>query len=100
MFLKEISFKIAKGTFQGKSLQHSLFAHSFTALKVSRKFSILGTKCRISSVTRQPEKDHIKTMLQCVHVTVIMLKYTHIQKIHILFHEVVYPNKLHRQLSW
>lgn len=37
--------------------QNLLFAHSLTALNVRRKFSMLGTKWRISSVTRQPKKD-------------------------------------------
>lgn len=35
---------------------YSRLAHSLMALRVSLKFSMLGTRCRISSVTLQPNQ--------------------------------------------
>lgn len=43
-----------------KTTSHSRFAHSLMALNVSLKFSLFGTRYKISSVTRQPVRGSVR----------------------------------------
>lgn len=50
-----------------KKTSHSRFAHSLMALSVSLKFSLFGTRYKISSVTRQPVRGSVRQVIthQC-----------------------------------
>lgn len=46
-----------------------LFAQSLMVLSVKRKFGIFGTRCNISSVTRQPEIG-LNALKKCTNQTI------------------------------
>lgn len=86
------------------------FAHSLMALRVSLKFSMLGTRCRISSVTLQPENNgnyfsnvpdmttHTQKDIKMIKINSTIVKHISDVNIHVILD--VTTTSLHKLHGW